>query len=301
MKLRIDPEFKALLWPLSKEEYEQLEQNILAEGCRDPLVVWQDIILDGHNRYEICQKHGLEFQTVPKLTIATRQDAIDWIDKNQLGRRNLNPDQMSLIRARIRERRKFPVGGDRGHQRSGGENRQMHQTLHETAKELGVGTKTLQEDVQFARAVEAQPEVKEKIERGERVVKKDVIAAAKAKAAGDEEGAKRIIEGKAKEPVVPDLPKGDTAAKLDYIFGQAKMFDKWDRAILDIQKDVLAQVRNPAMALFYQPFFKQAIQRLREELRKAKPAAACPDCKGSGCDTCRGTGFVATILKGVQE
>lgn len=103
------------------------------------------------------------------ITLVSRQDAIDWIDKNQLGRRNLNPDQMSLIRARIRERRKFPVGGDRGHQRSGGENRQMHQTLHETAKELGVGTKTLQEDVQFARAVEAQPEVKEKIEQGARV------------------------------------------------------------------------------------------------------------------------------------
>ncbi|HPD46118.1 MAG TPA: hypothetical protein P5279_06255 [Anaerohalosphaeraceae bacterium] len=110
MDLHIDKEFKGLIPPLSAEEFRQLEENILAEGCRDPLVTWQGVILDGHNRYEICRKHNLEFQTVPKLTINDRDEAKDWIDKNQLGRRNLTPDQMSLIRGRIRERRKYGPG-----------------------------------------------------------------------------------------------------------------------------------------------------------------------------------------------
>jgi len=93
MDLRIDPEFKGLIPPLTNEEYRQLEENILADGCRDPLVTWQGVILDGHTRYEICRRHNLEFQTVPKLTIETREQAKVWIILNQLGRRNLEPFQ----------------------------------------------------------------------------------------------------------------------------------------------------------------------------------------------------------------
>ena len=61
--LTIDPEFKRLLPALRPEEFRLLEESILAEGCRDPIVVWENIIVDGHNRYEICQKNHLEFKT----------------------------------------------------------------------------------------------------------------------------------------------------------------------------------------------------------------------------------------------
>ena len=63
----IDPEFKALIPPLVPEELAQLEANILADGCRDPLVTWRGILIDGHNRFEICSRHGLEFQTVERI------------------------------------------------------------------------------------------------------------------------------------------------------------------------------------------------------------------------------------------
>ena len=53
--LKIDPEFKDLIPPLSSDEYEQLENNILYDGCREPLIAWNDILVDGHNRYDICQ------------------------------------------------------------------------------------------------------------------------------------------------------------------------------------------------------------------------------------------------------
>ena len=85
---RIHPEFKALIPPLSQDEYNQLEQNILANGCRDPIVLWRDIIIDGHNRHEICTKHGLEYETI-KLRFPSRDAAKLWVLDNQLGRRNI--------------------------------------------------------------------------------------------------------------------------------------------------------------------------------------------------------------------
>ena len=85
---RIHPEFKSLIPPLSQEEYNQLEQNILLSGCRDPIVLWRGIIIDGHNRHEICTKHGLEYETI-KLRFPSRDAVKLWVLENQLGRRNL--------------------------------------------------------------------------------------------------------------------------------------------------------------------------------------------------------------------
>ena len=62
-KLKIDDEFRHLIRPLRQREYAQLEQNILSDGCRDPIVVWNGVIVDGHNRYEICMCHGVPFAT----------------------------------------------------------------------------------------------------------------------------------------------------------------------------------------------------------------------------------------------
>ena len=86
--LRIDPEFKSLIPPLTQDEYSQLEQNILAHQCRDPITLWRGRIVDGHNRYEICTKHGLKYQIL-KLRLPTREAVKLWILENQLGRRNL--------------------------------------------------------------------------------------------------------------------------------------------------------------------------------------------------------------------
>ena len=87
---QIDPELKSLIPPLSIEERIQLEQNILqARKCRDAIVLWQGIIIDGHNRYEICVKHGIEFEII-ELPLPSREAAMVWILDNQLGRRNLH-------------------------------------------------------------------------------------------------------------------------------------------------------------------------------------------------------------------
>ena len=86
----IDPEFANLIPPLSQEEREQLEANILAKRkCHDPIVLWKDIILDGHNRFEICIANNIQFE-VKEMHFKTRSEAMSWMLENQLGRRNLH-------------------------------------------------------------------------------------------------------------------------------------------------------------------------------------------------------------------
>src|SRR5690349_11873055 len=87
--IKIDKEFAALIPALSTDELAQLERSLLAEGCRDPLIVWKgkNILLDGHNRLSICRRHNLPFK-VEALEFLDREAAEAFILKNQLGRRN---------------------------------------------------------------------------------------------------------------------------------------------------------------------------------------------------------------------
>lgn len=90
--VKIDEEFKALIPPLTEEEFSQLEKSIVAEGCRDPLVVWGDTLIEGHNRYEICTKHGIDYQATQR-EFENRDSVKAWMIDNQLGRRNLTTAQ----------------------------------------------------------------------------------------------------------------------------------------------------------------------------------------------------------------
>ena len=84
----INEKFRSFIPPLTAQEYEGLEESIKTEGCRDPLVLWNGVIVDGHNRYEICQKHGIPFETV-EHEFDSEEDALIWMVDNQTGRRNL--------------------------------------------------------------------------------------------------------------------------------------------------------------------------------------------------------------------
>ena len=88
MRPQIDPEFRALIPPLTPDERQQLEDNIKLDGCRDPLVVWNGVLLDGHNRLEICEAHQIPYQTV-EHSCDSREEAMVWVIRNQFGRRNL--------------------------------------------------------------------------------------------------------------------------------------------------------------------------------------------------------------------
>ena len=90
--IRIDDEFATLIPPLSDDEFSRLEQSILQDGCRDAIIIWNGIIIDGHNRYRICSDHNIPFRT-ESLNFDSRDEAMLWMMQNQLARRNLNDFQ----------------------------------------------------------------------------------------------------------------------------------------------------------------------------------------------------------------
>ena len=94
--LVLDPEFSRFVPPLTSKERELLEQSILREGCRDAIVIWNGVILDGHNRYAICTEHNIPFQT-RELLFESRDEAIAWICTNQMGRRNLTDENKRYL------------------------------------------------------------------------------------------------------------------------------------------------------------------------------------------------------------
>ena len=90
MNIVVNEELKAYIDPMTPEEHEALERSILAEGCRDALVLWGDVLVDGHNRFGICQKHGLPFKTVQNPRFKTIEDVHLWMIDQHLGRRSIS-------------------------------------------------------------------------------------------------------------------------------------------------------------------------------------------------------------------
>jgi hypothetical protein len=103
MDIVVNEELKAYIEPLTADEHEALERSILAEGCRDALVLWGNVLVDGHNRYGICSKHGLPFQTVQNPRFQSMEDVHLWMIDQHLGRRSLSDFQRGVLALRKRE------------------------------------------------------------------------------------------------------------------------------------------------------------------------------------------------------
>jgi hypothetical protein len=103
MNIVINEELKAYIDPLTADEHAALERSILAEGCRDALVLWGDVLVDGHNRYGICQQHGLPFQTVQNTRFQSIEDVHLWMIDQHLGRRSVSDFQRGVLALRKRE------------------------------------------------------------------------------------------------------------------------------------------------------------------------------------------------------
>lgn len=172
MTLNIDQEYKALIPPLSAEEFAQLEANILRDGCLHPIVTWEETIIDGHNRYAICKKHDLPFKIIT-MEFANRDEAMDWMDTNQLGRRNLSPVDFKLALGRRYNRTKKVVtnpSGKNQHDEVKDQNDlQPQNTAAKLAAQHGVSEATVKRAGKLAEAVEAHPEIKEAIASGKSI------------------------------------------------------------------------------------------------------------------------------------
>ena len=142
INLKIDPEFQSQIPPLTDDEFKQLEENILKEGkLLSPLIVWNNILVDGHNRYAILQKHPeIYFSTMP-LRFENREEAVAWICRNQLGRRNLSPEQKRYLLGKQYEAEKKAAKIFRGNQytlakKSGGDHGDNHHSGKKTCERI---------------------------------------------------------------------------------------------------------------------------------------------------------------------
>ena len=99
----VNEELKAYIDPMTPDEYEALERSILAEGCRDALVLWGNILVDGHHRYSVCRKHDLPFQTIQNTRFQSMEDVHLWMIEQHLGRRSVSPFQRGVLALRKRE------------------------------------------------------------------------------------------------------------------------------------------------------------------------------------------------------
>lgn len=103
MDIVVNEALKAYIDPLTPEEYAALERSLLAEGCRDALVLWGDVLVDGHNRYGICKKHGLPFRTLQSTLFQSMDDVHLWMIEQHLGRRSVSDFQRGVLALRKRE------------------------------------------------------------------------------------------------------------------------------------------------------------------------------------------------------
>jgi DNA modification methylase len=165
-ELKIDKEFEKLIPKLTDEEFNQLEENCKDHGIQDSIKIWSDenIIIDGHNRYKIAEKNNLQYET-EYMNFDNRGQVVEWMLNNQLGRRNLNPDQLSIIRGKLYNLHKYTNNKDNSERK-----KCVNKSANELSKLYKVSPRTIQNDGQF---VEEHPEEAEKVLQGE-LTKKDI-------------------------------------------------------------------------------------------------------------------------------
>lgn len=159
--IRIDPEFRDWVMPLSQEEFAQLEENLLADGCRDALVVWDSgeggapILIDGHHRYAICKAHDLPYR-ITYREFSGRVAAKNWIVLNQIGRRNVTPEQRAYLIGKLYRETKKGQGEHTGNQYTMecSQNGNIPRTAEIIADQFGVGKNTVIRAEKFADAVD---------------------------------------------------------------------------------------------------------------------------------------------------
>ncbi len=179
-EIKIKPELQDFITPLSDDSREQLEENIKLNGCLDPLTLWDKknsglLLVDGHNRYQICSKYDIPFR-VRIIKFGSEEEAKDWMINHQLGRRNLNPDQLSYFRGLKYERMKKKRGGYDKVLSSGQSGDKTSEVL---AREFNVSDRTILRDAEFAKGIEliakGNPQMKNDILLGRIKVKKSDV------------------------------------------------------------------------------------------------------------------------------
>lgn len=222
--LKIDPQFRGLIFPLPREAYARLEKNILSDGCRDPLTTWKGVIIDGHSRYEICMRRQIPFH-IKEMDFFCREEAVAWICAGQLGRRDIPEETRRYLIGKRYEAVKTAamIKNPWSHDRyppsppdPKGPNpaqNSRHQTASRIARENRLSHGTVEKYAVYSRAIDAlsekDPELASGILSGRyKLSHKNVVELSKLAAAG-------AAQGEKPPPSVKDMPAFDPDADIN--------------------------------------------------------------------------------------
>ena len=173
--VKIDPEFKAVCPPLTKEERGELRESIKRDGCREDILTWRGFVIDGHNRLEICEELHKPYTTRPIVELKSRGEVIEWILRNQLGRRNLTAMQRAELALKLKDAvaaeakaRQVKAGKEhgRGQEKVRENSHEPNERTDEKLAEMaGVSSNTIRRVEKIV--AEAEPEVVEAARKGE--------------------------------------------------------------------------------------------------------------------------------------
>ncbi len=294
INIATDPEFVDYMPELSRESLDELFASLKAEGCRDSLVVWENdgvyTLLDGHHRFGLCQANGIPYNVIVMGTddIPDKTAAIQWMIRNQLGRRNLTRDQFALFLGKLYNTEKAAHGGDR---KSKGQNGPLIGTTETTAEKLarehGVSPRTVKRAGQFAEAVEkaktANAEIERKVVKGE-ITRAEVVKASKP----DDETATVSVDADGRP-----IPQ-----HLDHAFEIAEQIKHIAREVTKLRSTIEQSAEAEPMA-WSQIGTQDVVAKLKlvaEGLRLGCPHVVCSYCGGEDsekCEGCKGTGFLS--------
>ena len=298
VKLKIDPEFRDKIPALTEAEFEQLKENILSDGeVYEPIVTWNDTIVDGHNRWRIiCENWELlkdKFRT-KQMDFADKWEAFEWMYKKQLGRRNLTEEQKTYMIGKMYEARKKSQGGDRGNQytkEASAQNEHLakvpNRTAESIAAEVGVGRETVKRSEKFSKGIdtlrESNPEAADAVLKGNSGATKAEISELPNKTAGEiKKVAEDILSGEIKKKrEKPDKEGREVISKIveDMYNPEAMPEFTIDFLIEDIQMNGAVYVdllrstltdRSTLLTPENKPQVAKAIQEIIDKIKKVK-------------------------------
>lgn len=321
--ITIDPEFRDLLRGLTTEEETRLRAALAEDGCREPLDVWatgdKDILLDGHNRRRICLEADIKY-AVKRLRFGSRAEALDWVLRKQLGKRNLRADEYAVLRGKQYNLEKQSHGTNRHTAKSKrAQNGPSRKTAETLGKQHGVSKNTIKRDAKFAEAIDTiaavSPKARDAMLAGEINYTRAAVAelaelerpllkeAAKLIAAGEVNSVKEAVgsvthDEPASEPAEPTDEVGDVlppkvrpAFALREKFREAIALQRRFQRLLDELRD------SPAGDWLPHQSITASSRNAMRELKQAAPYAICPACLGKGCEaSCRKTGWVIKVV-----
>lgn len=296
--LEVDEELRLLIPKRTKEERDQLEANILADGeIRDPIIVWDRIVIDGMGRFEIARKHKMPFH-IKRKEFNNNAECKAWMYRNQLGRRNLTENAIRLMRGDLYNITKDEHGGDRKSKCQDGTLIAKEPTAQEIAKSFGTGARTIVRDGHLAESVKQMPEeVAHAVVNHEvKADRKDIEELAAKPPAEQKKIVKKVKSGKAKSVKEALHPKEVDESLPEHLRELAA-----DKTLADYVKALTATVKeikrigNEIGGRFL------VTAEIVDHLSQARNLIAngifhcvCPRCNGkkSGCHHCRKSGWM---------